>query len=120
VEDHPFFFVGLAFILTHEMDAIRAREWRIFPFTAWLEDKTGYLVFTALHVPLYLLLFWGLYSASGPNRGLILGLDLFFIVHVFLHLLFLRHPKNGFASAFSWALILGAGVAGLLDLLISF
>lgn len=31
-----FFFVGLAFILTHAMDAVKAREWAISPaFHGW-------------------------------------------------------------------------------------
>jgi hypothetical protein len=114
--DHLFFFVGLSCILTHEMDAIRCREWRIFPLLDRLSDQSGYVVFVLLHVPLYLLLFWGLVGAEGLNRGLMRGLSIFFIVHLVLHLLFLRHPQNEFRSATSWILIAGAGVAGLLDL----
>lgn len=113
-----FFFVGLAFILTHEMDAIKRQEWTIFPLLSKLNPKKGYFVFTAIHVPLYLLLFWGLYGKNGINPSVVTGLDIFFIVHVFLHVLFLRHPKNQFTSAFSWIIILGAGVAGLIDMLI--
>ena len=120
VESHFFFFAGLVFIFTHELDAIKQREWRILPITFWLSDKQGYLVFTALHIPLFALIFLNLYSAEGLNRGLIRGLDIFFIVHVVLHLLFLIHPKNEFKSAFSWFLIVGAGLAGLGDLALSF
>jgi hypothetical protein len=114
-----FFFIGLSFILTHEMDAIKCREWRIFPLTSRLDDKMGYLVFTAAHLPLYLLLFWYLYTPDGLNQSLIRGLNIFFVVHLFLHLAFLRHPKNEFKSAFSWILIVGAAVAGTIDLVIS-
>jgi len=46
------------------------------------------------------------------------GLDIFFIVHVGLHLLFRDHPDYHFHTAFSWFLIIGAGVAGALDLLL--
>jgi hypothetical protein len=112
-----FFYGGLSFILTHEMDAVRCREWRIFPLTSRLTGPNGYLVFTALHVPLYLLLFNGLFANPAPDPALIRGLDLFFIVHVVLHLLFRKHPENRFTSAFSWLLIAGAGLCGLLDLL---
>lgn len=120
MEPYFFFYVGLSFILTHEMDAVKQREWRIFPLTAWLEEKPGYFIFTTLHIPLYVLLFWGLYGADGPNRGLIRGIDIFLIVHVFLHLLFLKHSKNEFKSALSWIIIVGAGVAGIVDLIVSF
>ena len=30
-EDHLFFLLGFCFILVHEMDAIRLKEWRILP-----------------------------------------------------------------------------------------
>ena len=115
-----FFFLALCFVFTHEMDAIQNKEWRILPPTAMLSDRIGYLVFTGIHVPLYVFLFWGLFgnSANGINTSLVFGLDVFFVVHVFLHLLLYRHPKNEFTTAFSWTLILGAGVSGAIDLII--
>lgn len=120
MEQSIFFFIGLSFILTHEMDAIKAREWTIFPILDKLDGKTGYLVFITVHIPLYFVLFLTLFSPNGLNRGLIRGLDIFFIIHLFLHLLFLRHPKNEFKSVISWGIIIGAGVAGLLDLIVGF
>ena len=120
MEPHFFFFMGLAFILTHELDAVKQHEWRMFPLTFWLPERPGYLIFTALHVLLFTLLFLNLYGVNGVNRGLVKGLDIFFIVHVGLHLLFLAHPKNEFSSRFSWVLIGGAGLSGLVDLIVSF
>lgn len=38
--EHLFFFLGLGFILTHEMDAIRCKEWLMFPLTFFLKDET--------------------------------------------------------------------------------
>jgi hypothetical protein len=118
MENYAFFFVAFSFILVHEMDAIRQREWRLFPFLSALNDERGYLVFTAIHVPLYTALLWGLFPGGNTiNRSLVIGLDIFFIIHVGLHLLFMRHPDYQFRSWLSWALILGAGVAGGADLL---
>lgn len=114
----PFFLLGLALLLVHEMDAIRCKEWRMFPITARMDAETGYLVFAALHVPLYALIFWGLFGDGGANKRLIFSLDAFFIVHVFLHLIYIKHPEHRFGSGFSWALILGAGACGALDLAI--
>lgn len=117
MDGHIFFLLGLGLLLTHEMDAVRWQEWKMFPFLSGLDEKTGYVVFTALHVPLYVLLFWGLFGASdGVNRGLVLVLDVFFVVHVLLHLLRIGHPNNQFTSAFSWGLIGGTGFCGALDL----
>jgi len=117
VEGYFFFLLGLCLLLTHEMDAVRVGEWGMFPFLSDLSEERGYAVFTAVHVPLYLLLFWSLLGGSdGINGGLVLVLDAFFVVHVLLHLLFVGHPNNRFKGAFSWVWILGAGVCGALDL----
>ncbi len=118
--NHLFFSLGFCFLLTHELDAIRCKEWRIFPVTARMGDEAGYLVFTSLHIPLYALLLWGLFRGDGVNRGLMVGLDVVFMIHVLLHVLFINHPEYRFRSAFSWVLILGAGVFGALDLIVVF
>lgn len=110
---HLFFYLGMCLLLVHEMDAVQRHEWRIFPGLSLLPDKAGYYVFTAIHVPLYLWLYWGLHNNPETWRR---GLDVFFIVHVGLHVVFMRHRHYEFNNLFSWALILGAGVAGALDL----
>lgn len=117
-DSNALFFLALACLLTHEMDAVRCREWRIFPLTSRLDDRWGYRVFTAVHVPLYLLLFWALFTHDGLNPAVMRGLNLFFVVHLGLHLLFLRHPRNEFKSVLSWALIAGAALAGGIDLVL--
>jgi hypothetical protein len=91
--EHLSFYIALSFILTHEIDAVRCKEWQIFPGLSLLDDNKGYTVFTLVHIPLFSLLFWGLQTQT-PNHSLIWGLDLFFIIHVGLHVLFLKHPKT--------------------------
>ncbi len=113
--DHFFFWLGLALLLTHEMDAVMNKEWRVFPATAMFDDAVGYRVFTAAHVPLYLVILLGI--ASVERAGWMRGLDIFFIAHVLLHVLFLRHPQYAFKSVLSWVLIAGCGIAGAADLL---
>lgn len=113
-----FFLLGFAFLLTHEMDAVRCQEWRIFPITSAMADETGYRAFTAAHVPLYAALLWGLVGGD-DSHGLVLALDAFFVVHACLHVLLRHHPAYGFRSAFSWALFLGAGLCGGIDLLVA-
>jgi hypothetical protein len=51
--EHLFFYVGLSFIFLHEMDAIRCREWRIFPGLSLLNERLGFIVFMWAHLPLY-------------------------------------------------------------------
>jgi hypothetical protein len=118
--EHFSFYIGLAFIFVHEMDAVRLQEWKMFPFLSNIKDESGYKIFTIIHLPIYFLLFWGLFGNQGTNHSLILGLDVFFIIHVGLHLLFLKNKNNQFKSTFSWGLILLTGLFGLADLIISF
>jgi hypothetical protein len=114
-----FFYLGLAFILTHEMDAIRMREWELFPGFGLLSEENAYRLFTLLHVPLYLWLFWLLFLSPGQplNLAVVVVLDWFFIVHFLLHILFIPHPHYRFKNWFSWLLIGGCGLCGALDLL---
>ncbi len=115
MNEHSVFLVGFAFLLVHEMDAVRCREWRILPVLSRLDDSAGYVAFTALHVPIYALLFWGLIGDA--SVGLIVGLDVFLVVHLALHVLLRNHPENQFRTALSWVLFTAAGVCGAIDLL---
>jgi hypothetical protein len=111
--EHLFFYIALAFILVHEMDAMTQKEWLMFPLTFFLKDEVGKVVFVLAHIPLFACLFWALRT---PNEALMRGLDIFFIVHVGLHVLFLWHSQNRFTSVLSWLIIVGAGFFGVLDL----
>ncbi|WP_368665131.1 DUF6713 family protein, partial [Paenibacillus borealis] len=47
------FSINFALLLLHEMDAIRAKEWRMFIILKDMEDNRVFKVFTILHLPLY-------------------------------------------------------------------
>ena len=115
IED-PVFLLGLSFLLAHEMDAVRCHEWRIFPGLSALSDRWGLRIFVVLHIPLLYALLGAV--ASGPGAALVVALDVLFIVHMGLHLLFLRHPRNEFTDALSWILIVGSALSGAIDLLL--
>lgn len=115
--EHSLFFAGLSFFFVHEMDAIRCKEWRIFPGLSLLSNKLGQFVFIVAHIPLFILIYYQLTSIS-ENKVFILGFDIFMVVHVVLHLLFLKHKSNEFKGWLSWGLIIGTGLFGLADLLI--
>ncbi len=119
--EHLAFLVGFGFLTAHELDAVKCREWRIHPFFSWMSDSAGYIAFVAAHVPLYVLLLWAIFGTQigGANEAVVFWLNVFMIVHVALNVGFLLHPKNEFRSAFSCILIIGAGVAGAVDLAIT-
>ena len=110
------FYVGLAFILMHEMDAIRCREWRIFPGLSSLNDRAGFAIFLWAHVLLYIALFVFL-GIEKYRDGTIYGMSIFFVIHLLAHLLFLKHPRNEFKDVHSWLLIIGAALAGAWQLM---
>ena len=111
----PWHIAGLALILVHELDAMRCHEWRIFPGLSMLPDRIGRMLFILLHIPLFVFLLVSL-TAPVPGRAFIAGLDIFLVVHLGLHLLFLLHPKNEFKDVWSWSIIAGAALCGALDL----
>lgn len=115
--EYLFFYLGLSFITIHEMDAIRCREWRIFPGLSSLNEKLGYLIFVFVHIPLFFFIYWQL-TFSQDIEEFITSFDVFMIIHVGLHILFLKHKNNEFKDWISWTIIIGAGLCGLIDLII--
>lgn len=118
MSNHLFFLLGFSFLLAHEMDAVRAREWKMLPVLSGMGEEAGYRTFVLLHVPLYALLLWTLREGDA-SFGLVVVLDAFFVVHLLLHVFLRNLPENRFGSALSWSLILGSGVSGAIDLLLS-
>ncbi|WP_299365895.1 DUF6713 family protein [Winogradskyella sp.] len=114
---HIFFYLGLSFIAMHQMDAIRCKEWRIFPGLSMLGDKVGHIVFLFAHIPLFYFIFWKLTNNENID-SFIYGFDIFMMVHLGLHILFLKHKNNEFKDWISWSIIIGAGLCGLIDLVI--
>jgi hypothetical protein len=113
--EHFLFYIGLSFLTVHEMDAMRCREWRIFPGLSLLSDKVGEIIFVFAHIPLFFIVFDQLTNHSKLDN-FIHGFDIFMIIHVGLHLLLLKHKNNLFKDLASWTIIIGAGLFGLLDI----
>lgn len=101
----------------HEMDAIRCKEWRIFPVLSLLNDNTGHILFLLLHIPLFFFIYWQL-RHSQNLEAFIYGFSVFMVIHLGLHILFLKHKNNAFKDWISWAIIAGAGLCGFIDLMV--
>lgn len=108
------FALNLALLATHELDAVRAAEWRLLPGLNRIADpQTAFRTFTLLHVPLFALLFW---AADRP--AVQVGLDLFLIAHAGAHFALRRHPLYDFNNTPSRLLIFGAVPTAALHLLL--
>ena len=109
------FLLGLGFISTHELDAVRQHEWRLLYILRDLPEALAANVFVAVHVPLFVVLVWLTHHARPIWRnGSRLALMSFLIIHVGLHLRLSSHALYTFHSPLSKMLIFGGGVCGLL------
>lgn len=110
-----FLYVGVAFLMTHELDAVMHNEWLVLPITSGLPPAVGYQVFLWLHVPLFALIVSFLSTQSQRVRNKTAKfISSFLIIHAFLHLLFSGHKHYDFHSLSSNALIWGGAVFGLM------
>lgn len=98
------------------MDAIRCKEWRILPGLSLLSDNVGQIIFLFLHLPLFGFVLWKI-THSQDVEAFIYGFNIFMIVHLGLHILFLKHKNNEFKDWISWSIIIGVGLCALIDLL---
>ena len=112
------FYFGFALLITHELDAIHRHEWRIFPFICKLKDDVGYYVFVILHIPLLTLLLCLLcYPSENVQYWFKLSMDIFFIMHLGLHLLLKTHIRYEFNNVFSRSIILLNALVGFIHLI---
>lgn len=108
------FLLALVFLLVHELDAVRCREWRFFFARFDVADATGARLFVALHAPALVVVLWWL--SSPALQAALAG---FAVVHAGLHVWLRDHPRLAFAGPLSWTWILGAAVAGAAHLLLT-
>jgi hypothetical protein len=109
-----------AFFLLHELDAMTCEEWRIFPGLRSLEPDLGRRIFIWVHLPLFVAFFWfGWHPDAEIQMIFRKAIDAFALIHIGLHLLLRKHPENRFNNPFSWTIIVGWGVTGLLHFLVS-
>ncbi len=114
-----FFVLTMAFMFTHELDAIRRHEWRIFPGANLLSDEQGFLVFILIHIPLFGLVLWASFiGVAGTTNVFQIAFSMFCIIHIFLHKLNENHPAYEFKNPLSQFLIWGSGFAGAAHILI--
>jgi hypothetical protein len=113
------FWLGVAVLMAHELDAVRAREWRLLYVLRRLPEESARAAFIVLHVPLLMAMIWlGGFPDPAVRTPFQAALDLFLIVHAGLHKRLEHHPFYDFDGALSRALIIGAALAGALHLVL--
>ena len=111
------FLFLLSLLMVHELDAIRRHEWRMFIILNKMGDERAFQIFSILHIPLLMMIFWFITSPSAiVVFWFQVVLDVFLIVHKFLHNSFQKHPNNEFNLTFSKRLIDLMALIGFIQL----
>jgi len=107
------YYLGIALLCTHEMDAVMHAEWRLLYVLRDMNEEIAYPVFLVVHIPAFFLFFW---LGHHPNRrwqavfrSLATG---FLILHALIHTYNADSPANQFAGVLSYSLIYLAAFAG--------
>lgn len=112
------YYLGLACLFTHEIDAVIHSEWRLLFFLRSWPDDTASPLFVALHVPLFFAILW----LSHVHREVVrkatrVLVAAFLVVHSVLHFSLASNPLYDFHGTLSRSLILSAAACGLAYLL---
>ena len=108
------FYLGIALLFTHELDAMPNHEWRMLPGMNQLSDATGEMTFLLAHVPLFAVAIAFIASLNAKTRATARGVaSAFLIAHAAAHYVFSGNLAYEFSSVVSSVLIYGAAVCGI-------
>lgn len=113
------FYLGVAFLLTHEMDAVINVEWRLLFHLRDLDDAIAGNWFVALHFPIFMAFIYFIrHPTQRVRQTFRLLVSIFLVVHSVLHFRLSNHPQYHFDSLISNIYIYAAGMLGFVYLLI--
>ncbi len=110
------FIIILSLLLIHEMDAIRAKEWKMFIVLKDMAEKTASTTFILLHLPLYFGALYAFVSGATASYVLKIIIDAFLLGHAIIHYCFRHNENNGFQSRLSKIIIYAMPVLAVLDI----
>ncbi|NLV68192.1 MAG: hypothetical protein GXY14_11035 [Spirochaetes bacterium] len=96
-------WINISLLYVHELDAVRRREWRMMIFSDRVSDETAYIIFTALHVPLFFIIFL---MVETQFNLIYWSVSIFGLFHFFIHYIFRKHSENRMLNVFSRTIIL--------------
>ncbi|MDH3350622.1 MAG: hypothetical protein OEM51_03665 [Gammaproteobacteria bacterium] len=108
------FYLGIALLFTHELDAMPNHEWRMIPVLRAFSDPVGQTAFLLAHVPLFAAAIAFIASLNPHTRALARAIASgFLIFHAAAHVLFSGQAAYEFSSVISASLIYGAALCGI-------
>lgn len=111
------FSLCFALALAHQLDAVRARVWRVLPGLNGLSEEAARTLFVALHIPVLLIVFECAFPAE-DDSFLRMLIALLGPLNFGLHRLLDEHPYYDFNGVVSQGLVIAyAAVGGLYFLL---
>lgn len=113
------FYLAFSGLIAHELDAVHKHEWRLLFVLRALPDGSARRAFVLVHVPLFAVLLWlAAYPGAGVRYWTMLGLDLFMIVHAWLHWRLSGHARYEFNTPHSRLIIYGTAALAAAHLLV--
>ena len=107
------YYLGIAALFTHELDAVLNMEWRLLYHLRTLPDITASSLFVGLHFPLFFTFFYfGHHKSLKVKTIFRVSVSLFLLVHSVLHFRLSNHGQYQFEGLVSNFYIYGAAVFG--------
>ena len=114
------YYLGIALLCTHEMDAVINMEWRLLFHLRTLPDEAASTLFVALHLPLFFAFFYfGHHKKQKVRVGFRLLIAAFLVIHSGLHFNLSDHALYQFDGLLSNLYIYGAALCGTAYILMS-
>ncbi|HMV42064.1 MAG TPA: hypothetical protein PK079_12155 [Leptospiraceae bacterium] len=116
--ENLYFGIAVSFLFIHELDAIKAREWKLFIFLKDMSEDKAYSVWLALHFPLFLfpMMIYSKFFSPVYQYRIQFGFDIFLIAHLFLHILFRKNKSYYFTLIQSNIYILLTALFAIADI----
>jgi hypothetical protein len=109
------FTINIVFLILHEMDAIYWKEWKIFGIS---NDEIGRKGFILAHIPIFILLLFGLvYSETTYGHVISIILSGFLLIHFVLHAK--SYSQKIFNEVVSFGIITAMLVVSIAQLIIT-
>ena len=107
------YYLGIALLFTHEMDAVMHAEWRLLYVLRDMDEASAYPVFLLLHVPVFFLFFWFSHHSNIRVKKIFRSVAAgFLVLHALIHTINIGVPEHQFEGVISYALIYLAALCG--------